>query len=397
MGTFFGRLSKLSDDCCADVNPKQSTALALRKKLTILRLSRPLSEDHPGKPALVRILAINVKCSVFLKDLILALLQFFLDLRNFPMPGSFVISLDFELMWGVRDHSTIETYGKNILGGRQAIPRILASFNRRSIRATWATVGLLFFDSKEELISHLPEEKPTYTNKKLSNYQYICEIGKDEKTDPYYFGGSLLKQISDCPGQEIASHSFSHYYCKEEGQTTSQFSADMNAAVNAAAIKGYSLRSFVFPRNQFSQPHLSILSEHGISVMRGNEQSWFYEASSKHSHLQRAGRLVDTYFNLSGFHVQDFQPGQLTDVPSSRFLRPYSRRLSWVNFLALRRICNAMKQAVVTDGIFHLWWHPHNFGNNLEENMNMLDSILDYYTHLHEHHGMKSLNMGDFS
>jgi hypothetical protein len=40
------------------------------------------------------------------------------------MSGEFVISLDFELMWGVRDHATRDTYGANVLGGREAIPRI---------------------------------------------------------------------------------------------------------------------------------------------------------------------------------------------------------------------------------------------------------------------------------
>jgi hypothetical protein len=32
--------------------------------------------------------------------------------------GKFVISLDFELMWGVRDTQTIEKYGDAIIGTR---------------------------------------------------------------------------------------------------------------------------------------------------------------------------------------------------------------------------------------------------------------------------------------
>jgi hypothetical protein len=32
--------------------------------------------------------------------------------------GAFVISLDFELFWGVRDKRTISGYGPNILGVR---------------------------------------------------------------------------------------------------------------------------------------------------------------------------------------------------------------------------------------------------------------------------------------
>lgn len=41
-------------------------------------------------------------------------------------PGTFVISLDFELMWGVRDVQTKAGYGPNILGVRQAIPAMPA-------------------------------------------------------------------------------------------------------------------------------------------------------------------------------------------------------------------------------------------------------------------------------
>src|SRR5713226_8091072 len=59
--------------------------------------------------------------------------------------GAFVISLDFELLWGVRDNRTIADYGANILGGREVIPALLDLFAERNIACTWATVGLLFF------------------------------------------------------------------------------------------------------------------------------------------------------------------------------------------------------------------------------------------------------------
>ena len=44
------------------------------------------------------------------------------------MSGTFVISLDLELMWGVRDHSTVAEYGDAVLGGRAAIPKMLDRF-----------------------------------------------------------------------------------------------------------------------------------------------------------------------------------------------------------------------------------------------------------------------------
>jgi hypothetical protein len=91
--------------------------------------------------------------------------------------GKFVISLDFELMWGMRDKHTIETYGKNIIGVQKVIPRLLAMFKTYNVRATFAAVGFIFFDNKEELLKYLPERKPKYENENLSPYNYIMGGG----------------------------------------------------------------------------------------------------------------------------------------------------------------------------------------------------------------------------
>ena len=60
------------------------------------------------------------------------------------MTGQFIISLDFELLWGVRDHADRDSYGQNVTGARAAVPRMLDLFERHGIAATWATVGFLF-------------------------------------------------------------------------------------------------------------------------------------------------------------------------------------------------------------------------------------------------------------
>ena len=88
------------------------------------------------------------------------------------MPGSLIMSLDFELMWGVRDHYTIEDYGPNVLGVRRAIPRMLDLFERFRIHATWATVGMLMCESKDEILTRMPLEKPTYNDSNFSNYKF---------------------------------------------------------------------------------------------------------------------------------------------------------------------------------------------------------------------------------
>jgi hypothetical protein len=56
-----------------------------------------------------------------------------------------------------------------------------------------------------------------------------------------------------------------------------------------------------------------------------------------------------------------------------------------------------MEDAAVNRKIFHLWWHPHNFGVNTAQNIAFLKNILDHFHKLREDYGMASLNMGEIS
>jgi peptidoglycan/xylan/chitin deacetylase (PgdA/CDA1 family) len=314
--------------------------------------------------------------------------------------STFVISLDFELMWGVRDHADVNSYGENVRGVRVAIPRMLDLFERNGIRATWATVGFLFCESKDELIESAPSLLPSYYESRLSNYNYLHEVGEDEDSDPYYFGASLINRIRSCPGQEIGSHSFSHYYCLEAGQTLAQFDADIDAAVAIARRRGITLKSFVFPRNQYSDQHLGALNRKGFKVFRGNERSWAYRAtdSAGQSNIRRAWRLADHYANLTGHHVHDkSRQGGLVEMAASKFLRPFSSKLTRLEGLRLNRITSAMDEAVATKRAFHLWWHPHNFGVNVDENIQFLKLIVAHFAKHRDRDGMVSANMGDFA
>ena len=66
------------------------------------------------------------------------------------MSGTLIVSLDFELFWGMLDVCPLEEYEDHVLGGRQAIPRMLRLFREHDIHATWAAVGFLFAENKEE-------------------------------------------------------------------------------------------------------------------------------------------------------------------------------------------------------------------------------------------------------
>jgi peptidoglycan/xylan/chitin deacetylase (PgdA/CDA1 family) len=313
------------------------------------------------------------------------------------LPGELVVSLDFELLWGVRDHRDRESYGANVLGARKAIPRMLDLFERYGIAATWATVGFLFCKDREELLSVLPppELRPGYRNEKLSNYAYIPELGRDEESDPYYYGASLLDLVMATPRQEIATHTLSHFYCLEDGSSEASFEADLRAAIELGARRGLTLRSIVFPRNQYDSGHLEICRRNGLQTYRGNPASWAYRPAKgrKQTPLRRALRLADAHLNLLGTHTYAPESGPFRNVQASQFLRPCAGRLARFHGGHRRAIMRGMDAAAREGRGYHLWWHPHNFGLRLEENLRGLEEILRHFARLREEHGMVSRSM----
>ena len=56
-----------------------------------------------------------------------------------------------------------------------------------------------------------------------------------------------------------------------------------------------------------------------------------------------------------------------------------------------------MAAAARAGNIYHLWWHPHNVGINVAENMAFLRRILEAYSRLNVEHRMRSLNMSELA
>lgn len=113
------------------------------------------------------------------------------------MQATLVISLDFELFWGMQDCSTLEEYQDHVLGGRQAIPKLLDLFQKHGIHATWATVGFQFAHTFNEVQKYFPpdELRPSYRNKRLSTYNCFPFIGKDEFMAPCFYAPSDRKSV----------------------------------------------------------------------------------------------------------------------------------------------------------------------------------------------------------
>ncbi len=315
--------------------------------------------------------------------------------------GSLVISLDFELHWGVRDQRSVASYKRNLDGVRQAIPAMLASFERHRVHATFATVGMLAFSNKRDLLAALPTIRPMYQDPNLDPYRVLSHIGDDEDEDPYHYGLNLIRLIQDTPGMEIGSHTFSHYYWLEPGTSAVSLREDLLAAQSAFERLDIKATSLVFPRNQYDDEALAVVDSVGLRAYRGNLEHPFYltQREAEESHVKRLGRLTDAYLNLSGHNgaprVSETQASRLVDVRASRFLRPHSQKLRALEPLRLDRIKQSMTQCAKQGLNYHLWWHPHNFGADTEVNMRVLDLILDHFEVLRETFGMRSLTMSE--
>ena len=318
--------------------------------------------------------------------------------------GYFVISIDFEMYWGVRDVYSLDDYRRQYAGEREAISQMLKLFVKHGIHATWSVVGLLFFQDKKAALDRLPDRVPQYEDAGLSPYPYLHHALDDggEEESPEHFAPSLIRQIQQTPHQRIGTHTFSHYYCQEEGQGIADFEADLISATEIAQEQGLKLTSLVFPRNQINEQYLPLLPPLGIQIYRGNPTHSAYERgySRQDAWSLRLFRLLDTYFNLSGTHTYDLKREQVElelpmNIPASHFLRSASPRLKWLDSLRLKRILDGMTEAAIYKKVYHLWWHPYNLAGDQGSNMRALKQILEHYTRLHRKYGLQSASMED--
>ena len=308
------------------------------------------------------------------------------------MHSKFIISLDFELKWGVFDVSG-KDYHENILGARLAIPKILNMFESNNIKATWAIVGLLFASTKDDYNKFKPLLTPSYIKFNIDPYKQI--IGESEEEDKLNYAASLVDLIDRSKSQEIASHTYCHYYCKENGQNKLEFEQDVKSMMSIASAKiSRSIKSIVFPRNEINLDYFDILIKNGFTHFRGNPNHYFYSKGHRRFNLPvRLLRLIDSYINITGNQVSNKEiHNGLINIVGNRILRPYSKK-SILNFLMIRRIKNEMLYAAKNNKNYQIYWHPHNFGVNTDKNLENLSKVIDYYLVLNKKYGMISTNI----
>ncbi len=312
--------------------------------------------------------------------------------------GALCISLDFEKYWGIHDISNINQTDIQFEKVHEIVDRLLNLFDEYAIHCTWAVVGLLNFKDINSLLEFDDNVEIPY---KVSSYSPfpIKKHNLSKIHANHVLGFKEIERIKKETGQELASHTFSHYYAIENGQTINNFKTDLSLFNHHVG----KVKSMVFPRNQVNQSYLNICSEYGIRVYRGNQKQWFWKNNrfQKEHIFQKVIRFTDAYIKLSKSGYTSWTDlakncTEMLNLPANRFFRSYNYHKA-IERLKIRRIKNEMLNAAQKKGVYHLWWHPHNFSTNTEENFKQLEELLEYYNYLKKEYDFESLNMNEIS
>jgi peptidoglycan/xylan/chitin deacetylase (PgdA/CDA1 family) len=283
--------------------------------------------------------------------------------------ASVVISLDFELRWGMQDRLRFDrnAYRENLENETHVAPQLLRLFLERQIRATWAVVGAIACRSWDEYFVRAPRP-PRYQNPDLAISPRYAELDPDGRL---HFGAGFVHAIHGTPGQELGTHTFSHILMREPGVTADDVRLDLHAVASLWRERfGAAPVSLVFPRNQIAFE--SVVRGCGIRIWRGTEGPWYFDRNEagRMSPLSRGLRLFDAV----NPYVRRASSVQGEVTRSSLFLRANLPRPAWVLHVArIRRELAALRPPQV----FHLWWHPHNLGPQVRVRLGRVEQILD--------------------
>jgi hypothetical protein len=312
--------------------------------------------------------------------------------------GALCISLDFEKFWGIHDVSNWIDSQKKMAAVKSIVKRKLELFEANNIHASWATVGLLGLSEQD----FLENEYPFNVNYEKEDYNPFPFSQKKYDEIPFELISAIeeINWIKAAPNQELASHTFSHYYILEAGQTPLSFENDCIEMKRFAELHDITLSSIVFPRNQINPEYLEICKKAGIRNFRGNQESkgWANSDFGSEGYAKRLKRLGDAYYRVektTAYSIDELPSvSGLLNIPANRFFRPVSDKKIWET-KKIQRIKDEMTAAAKNNKVYHLWWHPHNFSQNTAKAFSQLEELFVHFKKLNNEFGFESLNMSE--
>ncbi|MHC3437787.1 polysaccharide deacetylase family protein [Natrialbaceae archaeon A-gly3] len=277
-----------------------------------------------------------------------------------------MISLDAELAWGF--HDLDEPPASRVENARYAWGRLVELFDTYAVPATWAVVGHLMLDGRDD-----------HRQRQLAMADGGLSRGFDEEETPteWWYGDGLVEAIEDASvDHEIASHSFSHPIFEPDRLSRDAASAELESSVNVARERDFDLTSFVFPRNVVG--YRDLLAEHGFTAYRGTRPPKWHDGTPVYAAGKLASALARTSPPIVSPEVDEHG---LVDVPASFYLFslgngdwPFVKPVC--NDLLAGRARRGIDEAIDSNGVFHLWLHPNNL--LYQADFDLLEEVLVY-------------------
>jgi peptidoglycan/xylan/chitin deacetylase (PgdA/CDA1 family) len=310
--------------------------------------------------------------------------------------GAFVLSLDFELIWGTLDKRGPEGFKAACERERfEVFEPFLGLLEEFEIPATWCVLGHLMLDSCAPVdgVKHPEIVRPTHAWHQ--DDWFVHDPCSDERRAPSFYGRSLVKRLlaAQVP-QEIGCHSFSHVIFGDPGCSRETAVSEIRACLRAAAGLGVTPRSFAFPRNRVG--HLDVLREHGFTCFRGPDPIWYAIGRGKYGRLKRAAHLAGVIGARRPPVVLPRRTKGLIDIPGSTIYFPANgvRRHVPVS-RRVRRVLSGVESAARERRIMHLWFHPTNLADETQAMLGGLRTVFADVARRRARHELDTLSMGE--
>lgn len=285
--------------------------------------------------------------------------------------GTFVMSLDTELAWGLFDigEAQRERVQQSYERTPEIINQLLFLFDKYEMPVTWAIVAHLL----EMCDGPHCEPEPEF-----GWVDWFDEIPCQSDMDPtYWYMPSLLERIQNAHVEhDIGLHGYTHMILGEPGCSTAAAAAEIHRGVEILKSHGHSPSSFVFPRNSIG--YIDELARNDILVYRGPTERW-YEKLPMPDFYRKGPRFLEEFCRLTPPAVTPTMREGCVEIPGSQVFRPYHG--GWQYTPQGSQRCRAQKgleRAVETGEIFHLWFHPFNLGQHPDQLVSELSEILAY-------------------
>lgn len=300
--------------------------------------------------------------------------------------GAVVISLDFELRWGM--HHVLrdgpDPYDACIRNAPEAARLLLDEFVGRRIRATWATVGAVACRGWDDFWMHAPRS-PQDADARFATARRFQRL---DPTGELHFCRDLVLAIASSATQDLGCHTFSHALCARPGGTADALDRELAACAELwSELTGTGPRSFVYPCDE--PAWRDRLRPRGIRVVRTARHHPFGG-----SRLARKGNAAVSVLCPPRTQIPQPGPDGIIDTEGSCFVRFGLPSPLWrLHVGALRRAIRALPSGRV----LHLWWHPHNLGADPRGRVAMLRPLLDEISDGVDRGRLRSLHMADLA